>query len=131
MPHTADCIVEAWGPDRAACLAEAVDALVSVFAQVPDAAATTLLPVALDPAPDPDLLVELLEEVIYTVDVFGKVPTSAHLIEGEDGGLAGDLETVDAADVVLIGPLPKGVSWHGLRIGDDGGTWRCHAILDV
>ncbi|MGA2304288.1 MAG: archease [Acidimicrobiales bacterium] len=34
--HTADCIIEAWGADRVGCLEEAVGALVSVFAEVPD-----------------------------------------------------------------------------------------------
>ena len=103
----------------------------SVFSDIPDAAATTTMPVALESAPTPDLLVGLLEEVIYAVDVFAKVPAHVHLAEGEDGGVAGDLEVVDAADVVLIGPVPKGVSWHGLETADDGGTWRCRVVVDV
>ncbi len=131
MPHTADCILEAWGPDRVTCLAEAVSALVSVFADVRDTATTTTLPVVLEPAPSPDLLVGLLEEVIYTVDVFGKVPAHVHLAEAEDGGVAGDLEVVGAAEVVLIGPVPKAVSWHGLEIGEEEGTWRCRVVVDV
>ncbi len=130
-PHTADCILEAWGPDRVTCLAEAVGALVSVFAEVGDTATTTTLPVVLEPAPTPDLLVELLEEVIYTVDVFGKVPVHVHLAEAEDGGVAGDLEVVEAAEVVLIGSVPKAVSWHGLEIAEHGGTWRCRVVVDV
>jgi SHS2 domain-containing protein len=130
-PHTADCIIEAWGPDRVTCLAEAVGALVSMFADVGDAATTMTLPVVLESAPTPDLLVGLLEEVIYTVDVFGKVPVHVHLAEAEGGGVAGDLEVVEAAEVVLIGPVPKAVSWHGLEIGEDGGIWRCRVVVDV
>jgi SHS2 domain-containing protein len=130
-PHTADCIIEAWGPDRVTCLAEAVGALVSMFADVGDAATTMTLPVVLESAPTPDLLVGLLEEVIYTVDVFGKVPVYVHLAEAEGGGVAGDLEVVEAAEVVLIGPVPKAISWHGLEIGEDGGTWRCRVVVNV
>jgi len=43
-PHTADSILEAWGPDRVTCLAEAVGALVSVFAEVSDTDTMTLRP---------------------------------------------------------------------------------------
>jgi SHS2 domain-containing protein len=32
LPHTADVVVQAWAPTRAACLAEAVRGLVAVFA---------------------------------------------------------------------------------------------------
>jgi SHS2 domain-containing protein len=124
-------MIEAWGPDRVTCLAEAVDALVSVFALVPDTAVTTTLPVVLEAAPGPDLLVGLLEEVIYAVDVFAKVPAHVHLAEAEDGSVAGDLDVVDAAEVVLVGPMPKAVSWHGLEMSDDGGTWRCRVVVDV
>ena len=131
VPHTADSIIEAWGPDRVTCLAEAVGALVSVFADVGDAVATTLLPIVLEPAPGPDLLVGLLEEVIYTVEVFGKVPVRVHLAEADDGGVAGDLEVVPATDVTLIGSVPKAVSYHDLEIAERHGTWRCRALVDV
>jgi SHS2 domain-containing protein len=129
--HSADCIIEAWGPDRVTCLVEAIGALVSIFAQVPEGSATTPLPVVVDPAPDPDLLVALLEEVIFCVDVLGKVPAGARLGQADGGGVAGTLEVVDAADVVLVGPVPKGVSWHGLEMVGDGGRWRCRVVVDV
>jgi protein archease len=131
LPHTADCIIEAWGPDRLACLTQAVAALVSVFAEVGDAVVTTTLPVSMDPAPPADLLVGLLEEVIYVVEVFDQVPVHVHLAEGEDGGLAGDFEVVRAADVALVGPVPKGVSYHDLAIADGGGGWRCRVVVDL
>ena len=98
-PDTADCIIEAWGPDRVTCRPRRSARSVSVFADVPEAAATTTLQIALEPAPLIDLLVGLLEEVIYTVDVFGLVPVHVHLVEGEAGGLAGDFEVV-TVDVV-------------------------------
>jgi len=131
VPHTADCILEAWGPDRASCLEEAVGGLVGVFAGTSDAAATTVLPVSLEPAPDPDILVALLEEVIYTAEVFGKVPVRVHLTETEEGGIAGDMEVVDGTQVPLIGPVPKAVSYHGLEFTGTAGDWRCHVVVDV
>ena len=130
-PRPAGHILEAWGPDRITCLTEAVGALVSVFAELRDFATTTTLPIVLEPAPTPDLLVALLEEVIETVDVFGKVPVHVHLAEAEDGAMAGDLEVVDVAEVTRVGPVPKAVSWHGLDIGEDGGTWRCRVLVET
>ena len=131
VPHTADCIIEAWGPDRCACLAEAVHGLVRVFAEVPDAAARTLLPISLEAAPDTDVLVALLEEVIYAAEVFGKVPVAVHLADTEDGGVAGDLEVVDGEQVALVGPVPKAVAYHDLEFAGSDGAWQCHVVVDV
>ena len=130
-PHTADCIIEAWGPDRASCLTEALLALVEVFADVGDTAAVDVLPLSSGPASDRDLLVSLLEEVIFVVGVFGVVPMRFHLAETEDGALAGDMEVVPAGAVEQVGPVPKAVSYHGLEIGEKGGEWRCRVVVDV
>jgi len=131
LPHTADCAIEAWGPDRVTCMVEAVGGLVSAFADVGEAAAAAVLPVAIDPGPDADMLVRLLEEVIYTAEVFGQVPLRVHLADTEDGGVAGDMEVVPAAQATLIGPVPKAVSYHQLEMGEKGGAWRCRVVVDV
>ena len=46
LPHTADCAIEAWGPDRASCLTEALCGLMEEFVELPDAAAPRVLPLA-------------------------------------------------------------------------------------
>lgn len=130
-PHTADCIIEAWGPDRVSCLVEAMKALVDVFAVEPDEAVSRPIPVSVEPTSDRDLLVSLLEEEIYTIDVWGVVPIRFHLAETEDGGVAGDMEVVDAGVVELVGPVPKAVSYHGLEMGEHAGSWTCRVVLDV
>jgi len=129
--HTADCIIEAWGPDRMSCLAEAMLALVEVFAEVPDEPVSRVLPVFVERTSDRDLLVSLLEEEIYTIDVLGVVPIRFHLAETEDGGVAGDMEVVDAGFVELVAPVPKAVSYHGLEISEEGGEWRCRVVVDI
>jgi SHS2 domain-containing protein len=129
--RTADRTIEAWGPDRVSCLSEAVLALVEVFADLPDAPATSLVPVATRAGSDEDVLVSLLEEVIYVVDVFSAVPVRVHLAEAEDGGVAGDLEVVPARGVGLRGPVPKAVSCHELVAGPVPGGWRCRVLVDV
>lgn len=130
-PHTADCVIEAWGPDRPSCLVEAMQALVEVFAEFDDAIATRSVPVSAEPGPDADILVALLEEVIYVTDVLGVVPIRFHVADTEDGGVAGDMEVVEPREAELVGPVPKAVSYHGLEMSHHDGTWRCRAIIDV
>ncbi len=130
LPHTADRALEAWGPDRAACLTEALLALVETFAEVRDLATTEVLPLGAVSGPQ-DALVSLLEEVIYVVDALGVVPVRFHLAEAEDGSLAGDMEVVPASEVELVGPVPKGVSYHALEIAPWDGGWRCRVLVDV
>ncbi|HXW32589.1 MAG TPA: archease [Acidimicrobiales bacterium] len=131
LPHTADSVVEAWGPDRPACLVEAMEALVDIFAEPGDAAVTCTLPLSAEAASSADVLVSLLEEVIYVTEVLGVVPVRFHLADTEDGGVAGDMEVVEAAQVELVGPVPKAVSYHGLDIAEHDGTWRCRVLVDV
>ncbi|MDE3087146.1 MAG: archease [Acidobacteriota bacterium] len=131
-PHTADCVIEAWGPDRTACLVEAMDALVQLFAEIdPSAAASRVVPVSAGPGADAEILVALLEEVICTADVLGSAPVRFHLVETEDGGVAGDMEIVDRRDVLLVGPVPKAVSYSGIEMGEEAGAWHCRAVVDV
>lgn len=131
MPHTADCIIEAWGPDRPSCLAEALVGLVESFADISaDASTTRVLPLSAPPGGE-DALVTLLEDVIFALDVFSVVPVHVHLEETEEGGVAGDMEVVPVAAVHPTGPVPKGVSYHGLSIGPSTDGWRCHVLVDV
>lgn len=131
VPHTADCIMEAWGPDRVTCITEALLCLVESFADVPDSPATTLVPLACGPAGEEDLLVCLLEDVITDIDVLSAIPVRFHLGETEDGGIAGDMEVVSSEGVELIGPVPKGVSYHELSMTRSPGGWMCHVLFDV
>ncbi len=131
VPHTADCIIEAWGPDRASCLAEALCALVDEFAEVPDPAAPQVLPLGTGPGTDESALVSLLEDVIYALDVFAVVPVRFHLTETEGGGVAGHMEVVPVDQVVVTGPVPKAVSFHELSMETHEGMWRCRVLVDV
>jgi len=131
VPHMADCMIEAWGSDRASCLSEALYALVEEFAEVPDAATSRLLPLGTDVCGAEDALVSLFEDVIYALDVFSVVPMRFHLTETESGGIAGDMEVVPVDQVVLVGPVPKGVSYHRLSMISYEGGWRCRVLVDI
>ncbi len=131
LAHTADCIIEAWGPDRVSCLVQALLGLVESFAEVTDVPAARLVPFAVTPEGPEDMLISLFEDVIYALDVFSVVPVRFHLAETEDGGIAGDMEVVPAEEVEVIGPVPKAVSYHELSMAPVEGGWRCRVLIDV
>jgi SHS2 domain-containing protein len=131
LPHTADCIIEAWGPDRASCLTEALQGLVEEFADGSDAPCAETLPLGAGPGQAKDLLVDLLEDVIYVMDVFSVVPVRFHLAETQDGGVAGDMEVVPLDKSRVTGAAPKAVAYHGLSMSCREGVWRCHVLIDV
>lgn len=128
--HGEDCVIEAWGPDRLSCLAEAMQALVDVFAEAKDRTAARTVPIWVDPVSDLEVLVTLLEDVIYVTDVLG-IPVRFHLAGAEGGAVCGYMEVVDASDVEQVGPVPKAVSYHGIEFAEHDGTWRCRVLIDV
>jgi hypothetical protein len=75
--RTADCVIEAWGPDRTAGLAEAMAALVEVFADCGEARVERAIGVSAGPAPDTDL------------------PVHVHLAEASDGRVVGVMQVAD------------------------------------
>lgn len=130
-PHTADCIVEAWGPDRVTCMAEAMRAMVEVFAQPTGESAGHPVELSARGDTDSELLVSLLEEVIYSVDALAAIPIAFDLREVGPDEISGSMSVVAPGAVRLVGPVPKAVSYHGLECGPRGGTWRCRAVVDV
>jgi SHS2 domain-containing protein len=131
VPHTADLIIEAWAPTRIECIEEAVRALVDAFARVAEGAVTEPFAVELEQNGDEALLVSLLEEVIYVIDVLGGIPANVVLHETEDGKVAGSIDVAPSGAVVIHGSLPKGVSLSDLSFTHDRVQWRCRATIDV
>ncbi len=131
LPHTSDCIIEAWGPDRIACLTEVIYGLLDEFSERSDRPSSRTLPLAVGPGSDEDVLVSLLEEVIYVLDVFSVLPVRVHLGETEDGGLRGDMDVVPLEEARITGPVPKAVSYNGLSIAQLDGSWRCQVLVDL
>ncbi len=131
LDHTADAAFEAWGPTRGGCFMQAVRALVSSFADTTDVAADGRHAVAFEPAADEDLLVDLLDEVIYLLDTRGVVPVGGELVDELDGGISGELEVAPVERVRPAGAVPKAVTHHALRVQAGPHGWRCHAVIDV
>lgn len=130
-PHTADVIVEAWGPTRAACLRQAVRGLVGTFADVDGVKPAATVRLGFPPDGGEELLVALLEEVLYLLDTDDAVPVDATITEAGDGGLHGEFLVAPASDVHPVGAVPKAITRHGLELGERDGRWRCRVTVDV
>ena len=130
LVRAGECVVEAWAPDLAGCVAEALAGVVGSFAEVPDAAATRTLPLAAISMGPEDVLASLLEEVIDAVDVFGVVPVRFHLGRTEDGGVAGDMEVVPVDQVHVVGAAPTRLSQHHLHCDPQEGAWHCRVTIE-
>jgi hypothetical protein len=118
-------VVEAWGPNRAACLSQAVHGLMATFTDASCAVTSERASVHLDPADDVTLLAALAEEVLSLLHVLGVVPVDGAVVATEDGGLAGCFDVAPVGRVGLVGPLPRTVSSLHVERGDDGTVWRC------
>ncbi|MFG2881142.1 archease [Streptomyces sp. NPDC048297] len=130
VPHTADIRIEAWGPSRERCLAEAVLGLVECFADVSGAHPTSVERMELREGSDAELLTALLDEVVYRLEVRGQVPVDVEA-EAVDDRLGVRLAVTGLDAVEITGAPPKGVSWHRLRVGPDPYGWSCAVTVDV
>jgi SHS2 domain-containing protein len=128
--HTADEILEAWGPTREACLEEAATGLADSFAKIEHVSWWWHREVELT-GTDEEILVALLEEIIYHLDAHGAVPTHVNVSRHGEGVLA-QLRLTDLHRVAPLGAAPKGVSYSGLSFGEvEPGRWRCRTTVDV
>ncbi|ABP54845.1 protein of unknown function DUF101 [Salinispora tropica CNB-440] len=131
LPHTADVRIEAWAPTREACVAEAVTALVDTFVDPGPAQPTAERAYRAPAAEDGDLLVNILEEVIFRMETMGELPLRTEVHDDGTDGLHVRWQTTDADTVELIGAVPKAISLHELRFGPDGPRWSCALTVDV
>jgi len=130
VPHTADVRVEAWGPTRELCIAEAVLGTVETFLDTSSAHPDSTYRCHVSATSDEDLLVAVLDEVIYLLDAAGVVPLDVEL-EPVDGDLEARFATIDAASLPLVGAVPKGVSLHELHLASGLAGWSGSVTLDV
>lgn len=130
LPHTADVMVEAWGPDLAACCEEAVAALAAVHLDVARAVVAGRRDAHLPPAPPDRLVLAALDEAIFLLDTADGVPVAAEVRPAADGGLDVTFQLADPATVEPTGAVPKAVSSEvELDEGADG--VRCRVVVDV
>ena len=131
LPHTADLLIEAWGPSRNKCIEQAALGLVESFIDMHSAVASESVITDIPAMDDVELLITVLEEVIYVVDAKGMVPIAASLRENRAGGFRAVFAVTPLDDVTSIGPVPKAITRHAMHFGEDDGGWSCHVLVDV
>lgn len=130
VPHTADLRVEAWAPTRESCIAQAVLGTIQSFLDTSSAHPDRTRCCRLASHSDEDLLVAVLDEVIYLLDTESEAPIDVEL-EPIDAAIDVRFAMCDATKLPQIGAVPKAVSLHELRLGRGPTGWRCSVILDV
>jgi SHS2 domain-containing protein len=110
-----------------------VAGLVECFADTTGVRPLRTVSAGVPPGRDDDMLVTVLDEVIYRLEVDGALVLVAEITGAPDGGLAARLTVGDAAEAAAVGAVPKAVSLHDLRFGPDAGTgqWSCAVTIDV
>jgi SHS2 domain-containing protein len=132
VAHTADVIIEAWGPDLAACCEEAVAALVDTYLDAVDPhVAVERRAVVVGPGSPEALLVDLLDEIIFVLDTSPLAPVGADVRLVGDDELAVDVALAELASVEPTGSVPKAISRSGLLVHHDANGFRCSVLVDV
>jgi SHS2 domain-containing protein len=131
LPHTADAILEAWGPDLPSCCEEAVAALASLYVEGAAPEEIDRHRVHVASGPGHTQLLDLLEEVIFVLDTAEGVPVRAVIREAADGGLDAELVVAAPGSVVATGAVPKAVSRSELAVDARAGGVRCRFLVDV
>lgn len=132
VPHTADVILEAWGPDASSCCEEAVAALATVYVEPGDHPVAETHGLRLAPGRAEDLLLALLDEVIFVLDTSVNVPVAARVqVAAEEEGLEVELELAPPDAVEPTGAVPKAISRSGLLFDVTPSGARCAFLVDV
>ncbi|MFP4635956.1 MAG: archease [Nitriliruptoraceae bacterium] len=129
-PHTADIVIEAWGGSVDACLEEAATALVTSCADVRGAGWARTAEVELTGS-DEQVLVDLLEEIIYRLDTDHGIPVRIR-VRRRGRAVQVAMWLTDRHRVEVTGPAPKGVAYSQLSLAEEApGHWRCRVTVDV
>ncbi len=131
VPHTADLRIEAWAPTRNGCIKEAVLGAVESFVDISTVRPERVRRCKLIEKRDDDLLVAVLDEVIYLLDTEGGVPVDIELRDSADGGVDICFAMAEASTLPQLGAIPKAVSLNDIRLSQDRVGWRCLVTLDV
>jgi len=132
VPHTADLRVEAWAPTREECLAEAVRGLVDSFAVPAAARPRRTAERRFIAGSDADLLVAVIDEVIYRLDADAEIPVTVEVRSAPDGGVVLSMQLAGADEAEITGVVPKAASLHDLRCAPGpAGGWSSGITIDV
>jgi SHS2 domain-containing protein len=124
-------ILECWAPTFATCCAEAVEALVATCFDTGQARATDTLVFTVPPGPEDEMLLQVLDEILFILDTAADVPVAATAGTGDEGRLEVVLTMADRATTPATGSAPKAISLAGFEVASADGEVRCRFLVDV
>ena len=128
-PHTADVIVEAWGPDDLACAEQAARALIEICVSgEPDPSAGSRISTI--PASASDLVRTVLDEVVFILDTSELAPVSV-AVDREESDVTLHFGFARRDTVRLTGAAPKAIVMLTHESVAAEGPVHCRFIVDV
>ena len=129
-PRAADVVVEAWGPDVAACAEEAAAGVVSVHARSGTSPVIGCQRSRLVATAPEAVVLGVVDEAIFAFDAAAGVPVGVEVVP-VPGGFDVTILLADRTSFVPTGPAPKAVSHSGLEVHAGRTGVSCHFIVDV
>ncbi|MBI5523067.1 MAG: archease [Desulfarculus sp.] len=131
LTHTADLGLWVEADSLPELMATAVEALSLLMAAGPRQGDIAWLPVDLEGQDHAELLVELLNEVVYCLDGEGLISVALEITELTPVRLAGRLGVVPRGPGHMAGEPVKAVTYHQASVQPRGRGWRAQVIMDV
>ncbi len=131
LEHTADLGLWVEADSREELLASAVWALGELMYRGPREGVMQWLPLELGGADLADLLVQLLNEVIYLAEAEGLLAVALEVSELKPDRLAGRVGVLPLEQGHQVREPVKAVTYHQARVEPRGERWRAQVVLDV
>lgn len=131
IAHTADLGLWVSADSLPELFSAAATALAELMVKGPRDGELTWLPLEIAAGDYPELLVELLGEVVYRWDGEGLLTVAVDLAELRPVGLRGRLGVVPRRSAHRPGEPVKAVTYHQAKVEPAGSGWRAQVILDV
>lgn len=130
-PAGSDLRMEVGGPDLHACLAAAVAGFAAALAEVPGNAPQRRERLELTGADPTDLLVALVDELIYRLDADGELVAGLEQLDADPQHLRATAVLVPLAATRVHGVAPKAATWHGAELAEGPDGWRGQVTIDL
>ena len=131
MAHTADLGLWVEADGLVELFAAAVEALSLLMTKGPRQGDISWLPLELEAGDHAELLVQLLNEVVFRLDGEGLISVALEVAELGPGVLRGRLGVLPRAAGQRPGEPVKAVTYHQALVEPRGAGWRAQVIMDV
>ena len=131
LEHTADVGIRAWSGSLEGAFDQATRGLLDITGAFDGAGGGETLDISIEGDDLGGLLVEWLEEVLYTQDAKDRVVTAIDVDRVGEGGIRGSIRTKPRPGT-LDGTAVKAITYHQLLVeGRPAGGWIAQVFFDI